>query len=50
MGRFKQIFEDPSYDEDGQLEDQEEMSTEIPQDVLIDIPELDEIYSPYYGA
>lgn len=40
MGNFWQSFEDPSYDEDGVLADEQAALQE----------ELDEVYSPYYGA
>lgn len=40
MGNFWQSYEDPSYDEDGVLVDEQ---SELQQ-------ELDEIYSPYHGA
>lgn len=42
MSRFAFVYEDPDYEYEN-YEEQEESAS-------VDIPELDEIYSPYNGA
>lgn len=48
MSRFAVIYEDPDYEQDEDTAQQD--AADFAEFKSVDIPELDEIYSPYYGA